>query len=74
MTLKEKLEKIEELQKLTTPWKVMRLMGKVELFGNHISFNADGHGGDFVSLEEAREAIDWLVEQLGGQVKWRAKK
>lgn len=73
MTLKEKLEKIEELQEVTTPWEVMRLVGKIELSGTQISFRADGHG-DFVSLEEAREAIDWIVEQLGGQVKWKAKK
>lgn len=27
-------------------------------------------GEDYVSLETARKAVEWYVEQLGGTVKW----
>ena len=28
-------------------------------------------GGDYASLSEFREALDWLVDQLGGKVEWK---
>ena len=30
-------------------------------------------GEDYCSLDQAREAVAWFVEQLGGKVKWEAK-
>jgi hypothetical protein len=29
--------------------------------------------GDFADLKDAREATEWLVDQLGGKVKWTMK-
>ena len=37
------------------------------VFGDQVTF-----GEDFVSLHEARVALEWYVEQLGGKVEWDA--
>lgn len=40
----------------------------------NLGFNGDvciGSGDcDFVSVKEARSAVEWLVDQLGGKVEW----
>lgn len=53
----------------TVPWHVWRCFGsqqkEVLVSGTDVCL-----GEDYVSLEEARKAVDWYVEELGGQVKW----
>lgn len=70
MTIKQRLQKIDDLQSVKTPWHVMRLFGQVQLWGPQISFEQGN--SDFVELEEAKQALEWLVEQLGGRVNWSA--
>ncbi len=41
----------------------------LEVLGDQISL-----GGDYYSLEKARAAIEWYVDQLGGSVKWKESK
>ena len=69
MTLKQRLKQIEELQAVDTPWEVMRIFGKVQLYGDQISFYSNGDN-DFVNLQEARDAAKWITEQLGGYIVW----
>ena len=72
MTLKERMLKIKELQAaVTTPWHVSRVFGKADLFGEQVTFGMDK---DYVTLDEARESLEWIVEQLGGKVKWEENK
>ena len=59
------------LQKdIKVPWEVWRFFGssssEVRLFGNQASF-----GEDFGTKEELRVAIEWFVDQLDGDVKWK---
>lgn len=68
MTINERIKEIEKLQKLEVPWQVSRLGLHVSLFGDQIAFTNEG--GDYVDVMEARQALDWLIEQLGGKVKW----
>jgi hypothetical protein len=41
----------------------------ISFFGDQISL-----GEDYASLEEVRAAIEWYVEQLGGEVKWNGSR
>lgn len=49
------------------PWSTIRLFQafSYEVIGEQISF-----GEDYVSIHEAREGVQFLVDQLGGKVKW----
>lgn len=51
------------------PFEVWRLFGenqkRLEIVGEEICL-----GQDFESLEQARKAVAWYVDQLGGKVKW----
>ena len=51
------------------PWDVWRLFGEKQ---KHLEIVVDqvSLGEDTASLEEARNAIAWYVDQLGGTVKW----
>jgi len=72
------MKKAIEIQKQFTligndikiPWDVYRAIG---LKQRNIEVNPGYYnmGEDFVNLEEARIAIDWLVDQFGGEVKWK---
>ena len=71
MKIYERLEKIAELETIEVPYKVKCAFGEnIRLFGSNIAFTDDT---DFVSLEDAKIAVAWLVEQLGGTVKWSKK-
>jgi hypothetical protein len=50
------------------PWEVKRTGLDPDVYGSQISFTQDG---DYLDLDEAREAVAWLVTQLGGKVTWR---
>jgi hypothetical protein len=59
---------IQEISVDQVPWAVRRMFAgsvRLEISGAEISF-----GEDFVSVTEAREAVEFLVDQLGGKVKW----
>ena len=55
------------------PFHVRRLFRddsfEIEIFGDQLCF-----GEDYVSLKEAREGMEWIVNQLGGKVKWNKRK
>jgi len=36
------------------------------VYGDQVSF-----GEDYVSLQDARDGVHWLVNQLGGRVTWK---
>ena len=69
-------QKIHEqvlLQKdLETPAPVWKAFGsgakKVLLSGSQASLHDDG---DYMTVPELREAIEWYVDQLGGEVVWK---
>lgn len=69
-TLIEKYNAIQAIgSSIETPYEVFCLFKDfktMDVIGDQISF-----GEDYVSLESARSAISFLVEQLGGEVKWK---
>lgn len=67
----------KEVQKINEqlpeyPWHVWtKLFGrkcKPEILGNQMSLSPDS---DYCYIDEARSAVAYLVEQLGGTVKWK---
>lgn len=70
-TLIQKYRAIQKIgNKIEIPWKVNRVIGS-----EHKVIETVGDGQvciqeDFVSLGEAREAVEWYVKQLGGRVEW----
>jgi hypothetical protein len=70
MKIHERMKAIEELQKIQLPWSVNRTGIRMSLFGQNVCFADDG---DFLTLDEAREVIQQLVEEFGGTVKWGKK-
>lgn len=52
------------------PWEVWRLFGRnqqrLEIIVDQVSL-----GEDIATLSEARKALEWYVDQLGGSVKWK---
>lgn len=70
---KEKKRRVKDLLKTTyvpVPWGVSRLIDipkhGIEILGDQAYLGT----GDAGTLEEIREALDWMVEQFGGSVKW----
>lgn len=62
MTIADRVTEITWLQELEIPHHVRTLFGdSIRIFGDQIAFTPDG---DYVSLSEAREAIEWLASQL----------
>lgn len=59
-----------EHSKKQVPWEVFRVFGSkhISFMGDQISF--DGADNDYVSLDELRAALEWLVKDFGGTVKW----
>lgn len=68
-TLIEKYNAIQAIgSEVKTPHEVFCLFKdfrNADVVGDQISF-----GEDFVSLDSARNAVSWIVHQLGGTVKW----
>ena len=60
---------INKLPKIEVPYKVYSCFSSskrdILIYDNTLSL-----GEDFKSLAEVREAVQWYVEQLGGNVKW----
>lgn len=72
MKSKKLIEKYNAIQKIgtkvNTPYEVYCLfkdLRTLEIFGDQISF-----GEDYMSLQETRNAVQWIAEQLGGSVEW----
>lgn len=73
MKIIEKYNKIQEIDTtVTLPWKVWTTFYEtipyVDILGDQISF-----GGDYKSLQEIRESLEYLVDQFGGKVEWSKK-
>ena len=66
---KKAYEIILEQPPIKFPYKVSRLFAEgsrqIDFAGDQLSL-----GEDYVTLNEARDGIEWLVDQLGGTVKW----
>lgn len=66
------LEGVVEQPSLKVPWEVWTAFGQaakeVSFIGNQIALTDDS---DFVTIERAREAVQWYVENLGGSVNWK---
>jgi hypothetical protein len=70
ITIQERVRRIEMLEELEVPHNVRVSAGiRISLFGSQICFSDDG---DYLSLADAREVVQWLTEQLGGKVKWES--
>ena len=59
-----------KLQKdIETPWHVWRFLGTnckfIKIAGDQASF-----GEDYGNIEELRKAVEFYVDQLGGEVSW----
>lgn len=59
-------------QEFEIPWHAWTFFsdsGKksLSIFGDQVSIG----DGDYKTLAEARESVEWLITQLGGTVKWR---
>lgn len=52
------------------PWHVGRYFAdnsrQIDFSGEELSF-----GEDYGTLDQVRTAVEWLVDQLGGTVKWK---
>lgn len=75
MTLYSKYKQIEKIgTEVKTPHHVGRCFGgpttahTLSIMGPDICLSDNG---DYVSFKEAREALQWYVEQLGGSIKWK---
>jgi len=67
MNLAQRLQKIQQLEQIEVPWEVKRVFGPVSLFGAQVNIGVDT---DVVSEDQAKIALQWLVEQFNGKVKW----
>lgn len=66
------VSKIEETlaKQDVVPWEVRRLFSeglRIGISNEQVSF-----GGDYEDVGGARRALEWLVDQLGGKVKWKS--
>lgn len=69
MNLKQKVDQIKQLEAIETPYDVLRVFGKLELWGGQVCVVSDCDR-DYVDLAEFRDALKWLVEQSGGYIIW----
>jgi len=65
----------EACKGIKVPWHVWTKFHtspvEVQFWGNQINLSPEsGESPDFATLEELRDAVQWYVEQLGGQVVW----
>ena len=68
------IQRYEAIQKIglevEVPWKVWTFFADsaftLRTDGTYIAMS-----GDYKSLDEAKAAAEWLVEQLGGKVTWK---
>ena len=71
MKAKKIMEKIKKLQTKTEviPWFVWTAFWDKSPFfniiGDQVTFD-----GDYKTLQEMRNALDWMVDQFGGEVTW----
>lgn len=67
-------ERMVEDHKIEVPWKVWTKMGEdfkyMEVFGSNAYLSTSADSG---TLDELRVAVEFYVEQLGGEVKWGNK-
>lgn len=73
MKNKKAFELIGSTSPIEMPWEILRFFPengrKIDIFGEQASL-----GEDFGTLEELRAAVGWLVDQFGGEVKWKEGK
>lgn len=72
------IDKYVAIQKIgldiEVPWEVSHVLGaakKIMVLDDSVCLGDDT---DYCSLLEARTALEWYVQQLGGQVKWEPVK
>lgn len=53
----------------TVPWYVWRCFNAQQKYVSIVG-TAVCLGEDYVTITQARKAVQWYVEQLGGSVKW----
>lgn len=70
--LVQQIEQITKLQRVDTPFKVVRVFGKVQIYGDQL-YIASNDNNDYVSVPEFKQAIAELAEMLGGTVSWGKK-
>lgn len=72
----DKYKVIKSICTVEVPWHVWTTLGgvktrskghRIEIFGEDMLLD---DAKDFVSLIQARNAVEWYVNQLGGKVKW----
>jgi hypothetical protein len=71
MTLLEKYQKVQELGVDTDlPFAVYRVLGvkQMSIMGQQVCIGSQDC--DYVSISEAREALQLMAEQLGGVIQW----
>ena len=72
MENKKAIEIMLDQPSIVMPHNVMRFFvdgsRQIDFAGNQASL-----GEDFGDLSEIRVALDWLVDQFGGKVKWKRK-
>lgn len=72
------IDKYVAIQKIgldvEVPWEVSHVLGaakKIMVLGDSVCLGVDT---DFCSLAEARAALEWYAQQLGGQITWERLK
>jgi hypothetical protein len=73
MKLQQRIEGIQKLQTIETPWAFKRIFGTVQIHGDNVAIYSTGDT-DFVTVEEMRQALEWLVVELDGTIKWASQK
>lgn len=68
------IDKFRKLQKMGTqvqiPWEVWTKLGYrgvISIVGDEVCLGSES---DCCTLENARKAVQWYAEQLGGAIKW----
>lgn len=72
MTLMQRYLQIQKIgTEVTVPYEVWVCLHErptsLHIIGEQVQLGY----GDFVSIEQARAALNWYVTQLGGSVKWQ---
>ena len=66
---KKAYQLMKEVKPVEIPYNVWRMFDQVTK-EVHFANEQVSLGGDYCTLEEVREAIEWYVDQFNGKVKW----
>lgn len=67
MKIYERIHEMEKLEQIEENYLYRRMGIKPSLFGSQFCFANDG---DYMTVDEVREALEQIVSEFGGSIKW----